>query len=117
MEQIQTHPHPEERSVSKGEAQCLQPLLRDGAIAPPQDENEAVWKRVCQAALRPLRLLCALCDYSSKVGTLRTRRHSLYRLTREGGYPGPQAPNSPAALDPGSGPGWRWGRYKRTLTL
>jgi len=43
------------RRGSPLEAPRLQPLLRDGASAPPQDENEAVWNIV----RLPLRVLCA----------------------------------------------------------
>ena len=51
-----THPHPEERSVSKGEAQCLQPLLRDGATRLLR-MRMGRWNCVCQP-------LCALCVFS-----------------------------------------------------
>jgi len=82
-----THPHPEERSVSKGEAQCLQPLLRDGATRLLR-MRMGRWNCVCQAAPRPLRLLCVLCDYSSKVGTRRAQRQSLYVLPAKAGIQG-----------------------------
>ena len=43
------------------EAPRLQPLLRDGASAPPQDENEAVWNIVCQPLFVPVRMRQYIC--------------------------------------------------------
>jgi len=64
MGQIQTHPHPEERSVSKGEPSVSTALTAPPSrrrYAPPQDENGAVWNCVCQAAPLPLRIRQYIC--------------------------------------------------------
>ncbi|MAO90669.1 MAG: hypothetical protein CMM78_02345 [Rhodospirillaceae bacterium] len=58
MGQIQTRAHPEERSVSKGEAPCLQPLLRDGA-------TRLLRMRMGRFGVGCARPLCVLCASSA----------------------------------------------------
>jgi hypothetical protein len=104
------------RRGSPLEAPDLQPLLRDGAIAPPQDEGETSRPVIfAQAVIQGHKhQSCVplwtpdqvrgdeggdMCAPQDENGTLHPRH------TRAGGYPGPHASIAPAALDPGSRPG------------